>query len=52
MTRFASFAVTQAATDGERGVHLVFYGFALLHLNGRDVSQLPLIERKRFLSCY
>jgi bifunctional non-homologous end joining protein LigD len=44
-----SFAYTQAATDGQRGVHLVYYAFDLLHLDGRDVSQLPLIERKALL---
>jgi DNA ligase D-like protein (predicted ligase) len=44
-----SFAQTQAATDGERGVHLVYYAFDLLHLNGRDVSELPLLERKALL---
>ncbi len=31
-----SFARTQAATDGERGVHLVYYAFDLLHLGGWD----------------
>jgi bifunctional non-homologous end joining protein LigD len=40
----SSFAQTQAATDGERGVHLVYYAFDLLHLEGRDVSKLPLIR--------
>ena len=35
-----SFAKTQAATDGERGVRLVYYAFDLLHLDGRDVSTL------------
>ena len=44
-----SFAHTQAATDGERGVRLVYYAFNLLHLNGRDVSDLQLIERKTLL---
>ena len=44
-----SFAHTQAATDGERGVHLVYYAFDLLHLAGWDVSSLPLIERKALL---
>ena len=44
-----SFAHTQAATDGERGVRLVYYAFDLLHLDGRDVSDLPLIERKALL---
>jgi ATP-dependent DNA ligase len=41
-----SFAQTQAATDGERGARLVYYAFDLLHLDARDVSSLPLIERK------
>jgi ATP dependent DNA ligase domain len=40
---------TQAATDGEREVRLVYYAFDLLHLDGRDVSTLPLIERKALL---
>jgi ATP-dependent DNA ligase len=44
-----SFAQTQAATDGERDVRLVYYAFDLLHLNGRDVSRLPLVERKAML---
>jgi DNA ligase D-like protein (predicted ligase) len=44
-----SFAHTQAATDGERGVRLVYYAFDLLHLDGRNVSALPLIERKALL---
>jgi len=33
-----SFANTQAAADGERGVRLVYYAFDLLHLDGWDVS--------------
>jgi DNA ligase D-like protein (predicted ligase) len=44
-----SFALTQAATDGEREARLVYYAFDLLHLDGRDVSALPLIERKALL---
>ena len=44
-----SFARTQAANDGERGARLVYYAFDLLHLDGRDVSGLPLIERKALL---
>ena len=43
-----SFALTQAAADGEH-VRLVYYAFDLLHLDGRDVSGLPLIERKALL---
>ena len=31
-----NFAETQAATDGARGVRLVFYAFDLLHLEGRE----------------
>jgi bifunctional non-homologous end joining protein LigD len=34
-----TFAQTQAATDGERGVHLVYYAFDLLHIGGWDVSR-------------
>jgi bifunctional non-homologous end joining protein LigD len=44
-----SFAQTQVATDGERGVHLVYYAFDLLHIGGWDVSALSLIERKALL---
>jgi bifunctional non-homologous end joining protein LigD len=44
-----SFAQTQAATDGESGAQLVYYAFDLLHLDGRDVSRLPLLERKGLL---
>jgi bifunctional non-homologous end joining protein LigD len=44
-----SFAHTQAATDGERDVHLVYYAFDLLHLGGWDVSSLHLTERKTLL---
>jgi hypothetical protein len=44
-----SFAHTQAATDGESGARLVYYAFDLLHLDGQDVSGLPLVERKGLL---
>ena len=44
-----SFANTQGATDGEREVRLIYYAFDLLHLDGQDVSGLPLIERKALL---
>jgi len=43
-----SFSQTQAASDGG-GVQLVYYAFDLLHLDGRDVSAMPLIERKALL---
>jgi bifunctional non-homologous end joining protein LigD len=44
-----SFSQTQAASDGERGVRLVYYAFDLLHLDGSDTASLPLIERKALL---
>jgi DNA ligase D-like protein (predicted ligase) len=44
-----SFAKTQAATDGERDVHLVYYAFDLLHVGGWDISNLELIKRKELL---
>ena len=44
-----SFAQTQAASDGERGVHVVYYAFDILHLGGWDISKLRLIERKALL---
>jgi ATP-dependent DNA ligase len=47
---FPSFAETQAATDGARGVRLVFYVFDLLHLDGRDTAAVPLVERKVSIS--
>ena len=44
-----SFSQTQAASDGSRGVQLVYYVFDLLHLDARDTAGLPLIERKALL---
>ena len=44
-----SFSQTQAASDGESGVPLVYYAFDLLHLDGRNTASLPLIERKALL---
>jgi DNA ligase D-like protein (predicted ligase) len=44
-----SFAQTQAASDGERGVQVVYYAFDLLHLDGWDLSSLPLTRRKELL---
>jgi ATP-dependent DNA ligase len=42
-------ASTQAASDGERRVQVVFYAFDILHLGGWDISGLSLIERKMLL---
>ena len=44
-----SFSETQAASDGSHRVRLVYYGFDLLHLDGRDTASLALIERKALL---
>jgi len=44
-----SFAQTQAATDGEHGVHLVYYAFDLLRLSGWGIPSLQLIESKKLL---
>jgi DNA ligase D-like protein (predicted ligase) len=44
-----NFALTQQASDGAKDISLVYYGFDLLHLNGKDVSGLPLLERKALL---
>ena len=44
-----SFSQTQAASDGQRGVPLVYFAFDCLHLDGRDTTGLPLIERKALL---
>jgi bifunctional non-homologous end joining protein LigD len=44
-----SFARTQASSDSERGVHVVYYAFDLMHLDRRNLSLSPLIERKTLL---
>jgi hypothetical protein len=44
-----SFARIQAATDAERAARLVFYAFDLIHIDGGDVTGLPLLERKALL---
>jgi ATP-dependent DNA ligase len=44
-----SFAHAQVATDGERGMKLIYYAFDLLPIDGWDVSDLQVIERKALL---
>ena len=44
-----SFSLTQAASDGGRGVRIVYFAFDILHLDGRDTASQPLIERKALL---
>jgi bifunctional non-homologous end joining protein LigD len=41
------FADLQALLSGGRRAGLVYFVFDLLHLDGEDVSRLPLVERKR-----
>ena len=42
-----SFSQTQAASDGSRGVRLVYFAFDLLHLDGRDIASLPSSSARR-----
>ena len=44
-----AFRRPQAASDGSRGVRLVYFAFVLLHLDRCDIVSLPLIERKAML---
>ena len=41
-----SFSMIQAASDAGNAAGLVYFIFDLLHLDGEDISPLPLIERK------
>ena len=45
----SSFAALQAALSKEQTESLVFFAFDLLYLDGRDLRQSPLIERKAAL---
>jgi bifunctional non-homologous end joining protein LigD len=45
-----SFSMIQAASDAGNGAPLVFFVFDCLHLNGEDLTQNPLRERKRRLA--
>ncbi len=45
----SSFAALQAAFDEGAPNPLTYYVFDLLHLNGHDLRQQPLLERKRIL---
>ena len=45
-----SFSMIQAASDAGNADGLVYFVFDLLHLDGEDVSALPLIERKARLA--
>lgn len=44
-----SFAELQAATDSKSTTHLVYFVFDLLYLNGENLTELPLLDRKERL---
>ena len=44
-----SFAELQAATDSKSTSHLVYFAFDLLYLNGENLTQLRLLDRKEKL---
>ena len=46
----SSFALIQAASDARNDHALVFFLFDLLHLDGEDLTPLPLFERKERLA--
>jgi bifunctional non-homologous end joining protein LigD len=45
-----SFSIIQAASDAANATALVFYLFDLLHLDGKDLTTQPLLERKARLA--
>jgi bifunctional non-homologous end joining protein LigD len=45
----SNFSALQAALSEGQADRLVFYAFDLLHLNGFDLREAPLVERKRLL---
>jgi DNA ligase D-like protein (predicted ligase) len=44
-----SFAELQAATDSKSTSHLVYFAFDLIFLNGENLTELPLLDRKERL---
>lgn len=46
------FAGLQAALSSGETEHLVFYAFDLLHAGGRDLTKVPLVERKAALKAH
>ncbi|MEQ1953753.1 DNA ligase D [Mesorhizobium sp. CN2-181] len=45
----ASFSALQAALSGKQTEKMIFYVFDLLHLDGQDLRDEPLVERKQRL---
>jgi bifunctional non-homologous end joining protein LigD len=43
----SSFSEFQATTDERRSSHLVYFVFDLLFVDGEDITEAPLIERKK-----
>ena len=48
--RSSDFSALQADLSEGRSDRMLYYVFDLLHLNGRDLTPLPLVERKRLLA--
>jgi bifunctional non-homologous end joining protein LigD len=48
--RSSDFSALQADLAQGRTDRMLFYGFDLLHLDGRNLTSLPLVERKRLLT--
>ena len=46
----SSFAALQEALRRDRGQELTYHVYDLLHLDGRDLTGLPLIEHKALLA--
>lgn len=44
-----SFAELQAAIDSKSTSHLVYFAFDLLYLDGENLTELPLLDRKERL---
>lgn len=48
--RSSDFSALQADLSEGRSDRMLYYAFDLLHLDGRDLAPLPLLDRKRLLS--
>lgn len=48
--RSSDFSALQADLAAGRTDRMLFYGFDLLHLDGRNLAALPLVDRKRLLA--
>ncbi len=48
--RSSDFSALQADLAGGRTDRMVYYAFDLLHLDGRNLTGLPLVDRKRLLA--